>query len=41
MWRTTALLALGMIFTTSPVLARGLGESPLLMNFSLFFSSFA
>ena len=27
MWRTTVLLAMGMILTTSPVFAQGLGES--------------
>ena len=34
MWRTTVLLAMGMILTTSPVFAQGLGESPVLMIFS-------
>ena len=34
MWRSTVLLALGMILTTSPAFAQGLGESPVMMIFS-------
>ena len=34
MWRSTVLLAMGMILTTSPAFAQGLGESPVLMIFS-------